>query len=111
MVYTGLELTLLTESSIYVSIIVSSDLSWTNYILYIYIAAQAYKILGLLRQFFYNCNSIHSKKLFYINYISLVKSQLIYGSQVWRPHLLYIAIKNNNNKLLDWDNLTYSMPP
>ena len=64
-------------------IIVSSDLSWTNHIRYI--AAKAYKILALLRRSFHNCNSVHSKKLLYI---SLVRSQLIYGSQVWRPHLL-----------------------
>ena len=64
-------------------IIVSSDLSWTNHILYI--AAKAYKILALLRRSFRNCNSVHSKKLLYI---SLVRSQLIYGSQVRRPHLL-----------------------
>ena len=64
-------------------IIVSSDLSWTNHILYI--ATKAYNIFGLLRRSFRNCNSVHSKKLLYI---SLVRSQLIYGSQVWRPHLL-----------------------
>ena len=64
-------------------IIVSSDLSWTNHI--IYIAAKAYKILALLRRSFRNCNSVHSKKLLYI---SLVRSLLIYGSQVWHPHLL-----------------------
>ena len=64
-------------------IIVSSDLSWTNHILCV--AAKAYKILALLRRSFRNCNSVHSKKLLYI---SLVRSQLIYGSQVWRPHLL-----------------------
>ena len=34
---------------------------------------------------FRNFNSVHSKKLLYI---SLVRSQLINGSQVWRPHLL-----------------------
>ena len=44
-----------------------------------------YQILGLLRHYFRNCTSVHSKKFLYI---SLVRSQLIYGSQVWRPHLL-----------------------
>ena len=34
-------------------IIVSSDLSWTNHILYI--AAKAYKIIALLRRSFRNC--------------------------------------------------------
>jgi len=43
------------------------------------------KILGLLRRSLRNCSSVHSKKLLYI---SLVRFQLIYGSQVWRPYLL-----------------------
>ena len=64
-------------------IIASSDLSWTNHILYI--AAKDYKIIDLLRRSFRNCISVHSKKLLYI---SLVRSKLIYGSQVWHPHLL-----------------------
>ena len=54
------------------------------------ITAKAYKILGLLRCCSLRSrHSAHSKKLLYI---SLVRSQLIYGSQVWRPYLL----KNND---------------
>ena len=61
----------------------SGDLSWTNHILYV--TTKAYKIRGLLRRSYRNCISVHSKKLLYI---SLVRSQLIYGSQVWHPCLL-----------------------
>jgi len=46
---------------------------------------KAYKILGLLGRYFRNCNSVTSKNLLYI---SLVWSQLTYGSQVWCPYLL-----------------------
>ena len=46
---------------------------------------KAYKILGLLGRYFRNCNSVTSKNLLYI---SLVRSQLTYGSQVWCPYLL-----------------------
>ena len=64
-------------------VIVSSNLSWSNHIHYI--TTKAYKILGLLRRSFHNCSPVLSKKLLYI---SLVRSQLTYGSQVWRPYLL-----------------------
>ena len=65
------------------SVIVSSNLSWSNHIHYI--TTKAYKILGLLRHSFRNCSPVLSKKLLYI---SLVRSQLTYGSQVWRLYLL-----------------------
>ena len=42
-------------------------------------------MLGLLRRTFSRYNSHHSKKLLYIH---LVRSQLIYCSQIWRPYLL-----------------------
>ena len=51
-------------------IIVSSDLSWSDHILYI--SAKAYKTLGLLRHSFCKSNSVTSKKLLYI---SLVRSR------------------------------------
>ena len=41
--------------------------------------------LGLLRHTFGNTNAISAKKLLYI---SLVRSQLIYDSQLWHPHLI-----------------------
>ena len=41
-------------------IIVSSNLNWTDH--YNYISGQAYKIFGLLRHTFSNCNSTHAKK-------------------------------------------------
>ena len=63
--------------------IVSSNLDWTDH--YNYISGQAYKIFGLLRRTFSNCNSTHAKKLLYL---SLVHPKLTYCSCVWRPHLI-----------------------
>ena len=60
-----------------------NNLSWSDHIQYI--SARAYKMLGLLRRTFSRYNSHHSKKLLYIH---LVRSQLIYCSQIWRPYLL-----------------------
>ena len=64
-------------------IIISSDLSWNNH--YNYISSRAYKLLGLLRLSFSSINSQSGKKLLYI---SLIRSQLSYSSQIWQPHLL-----------------------
>ena len=64
-------------------VLITSDLTWSNHIKII--SSKAYKKLGLLRRTFCNSNSIQSKKSLYI---SLVRSQLTYASQVWRPSLL-----------------------
>ena len=58
-------------------------MSWSKY--YEYITAKAYRSLGLLCHTFTNTTSIPAKKLLYI---SLVRSQLIYGSQLWHPHFI-----------------------
>ena len=67
----------------------STDLHWTEH--YKIIIAKAYQTLRLLRRTF-NINSIAAKKQLYI---SLVRSQLLYCSQLWRPHFfVVVCIKN-----------------
>ena len=61
-------------------ILISHDLSWSNHL--VQITSQAYKKLGLLRRTLCSTNSITTKKILYL---SLVRSQLVYCSQVWRP--------------------------
>ena len=58
-------------------LIVTSDLSWTNH--HDYIIARAYKQLGLARHVFgRNCSLCLNKSL----YLTLVRSQMTYGSQI-----------------------------
>ena len=52
---------------------------------YSIISAKAYKQLGLIRRTFSSSVSIRAKKLLYL---SLVRSQLTYCCQIWRPHLI-----------------------
>ena len=64
-------------------IIISSDLSFNEH--YRYITARTFRVLGLLRRTFSKSMNIREKKLLYI---SLVRSQLLYCSVLWRPHLV-----------------------
>ena len=57
----------------------SADLSWSHHISII--MAKAYKMLGLLKRSL-TCNVLLVRKRLYI---SLVRFQLSYGSQVWLP--------------------------
>ena len=59
----------------------SSDLSWSKH--YGYILSKAYQQLGLLRSTF-STSFVNTKRLLYL---SFVRSQLTYCSQLWRPHL------------------------
>ena len=61
----------------------SHDLSWSKHISQI--TCNAYRILGLLRRSFSAINNIITRKRLYI---SLVRSQLLYGSQIWKPALI-----------------------
>ena len=63
-------------------VIFTCDFNWTAH--YSSISAKAYKILGLIRRTF-KTNCMEAKKNLYI---SLVRSQLIYCSQMWRPQLI-----------------------
>ncbi len=64
-------------------LLVQSDLKWEAH--YNSISAKAYKMLGLLKRTFSSTNSSDTKKQLYL---FLVRSQLSYGSQLWRPMLL-----------------------
>ena len=64
-------------------LMVSNDLTWDKH--YEYIIARAYKVLGLIhRTFSMSHYPLAKAKL----YITLVRSQLIYCTQLWRPHLI-----------------------
>jgi len=60
----------------------SCDFNWTEH--YRSISAKAYQTLGLIRRTL-KTNCTQAKKQLYI---TLVRSQLIYCSQIWRPHLI-----------------------
>ena len=64
-------------------IIFSTGLSWSQH--YNNISAKAYKQLRLIRRTFSSSVSVRAKKLLYL---SLVRSQLTYCCQIWRPHLI-----------------------
>ena len=60
----------------------SDDLSWSNHLTHV--TNKAYKKLGLLRRSLCYNNSTNTKKRLYV---SLIRSQLLYCSQIWRPYL------------------------
>ena len=72
----------LTQSNLHrdLGVLQSTNLSWSHH--YNHISANAYKSLGLLRRTF---SSYHSTVTLYI---SLVRSKLIYSSQLWNPYLI-----------------------
>ena len=60
-----------------------TNLNWSNH--YDHICCKAYRVLSLFRRSFSSTNSISTKKKLYI---SLVRSQLTYCSQMWKPALI-----------------------
>ena len=64
-------------------LILSEDLSWDKH--YKDITACTYKTLRLVRRTFV---PTHSPSTLVRLYVSLVRSQLLYCTQVWRPHLM-----------------------
>ena len=73
------------DSSSYkdLGIILSEDLSWGKH--YKSITAHAYKVLGLIHRTFLPS---HSTSTVVKLYVSLVRSQLFYCTQIWCPHLM-----------------------
>ena len=63
-------------------VLFTSNMSFSAH--YSHITSKAYRILGLLRRTFKSCTNINEKKLLYT---TLVKSQLMYCSVLWRPFL------------------------
>ena len=64
-------------------VIISDDLSFSAH--YKHVTSRAYRVLGLLRRTFTPTANVKEKRLLYI---SLVRSQLMYCSELWRPHLV-----------------------
>ena len=73
------------EKSAYkdLGIFTTYNLKWKSH--YKHITSRAYKMLGLLRRVFNEVAYVSSKRLLYI---SLVRSQLLYCSPLWRPYLI-----------------------
>jgi len=64
-------------------VVVTSNLQWDSHIALI--SSKAYKKLGLLRRSFSSAVHINAKRSLYL---LLIRSQLVYCSQIWRPYLL-----------------------
>ena len=64
-------------------IILQENLKWDHH--YDSISAKAYQKLGLIKRTFSTSNSISTKNQLYL---SIVRSQLSYGDQLWRPMLI-----------------------
>ena len=66
-----------------IGLIVSADFNWRPH--YQLITSRAYKMLGLLRRVFSSSVAVPAKRSLYT---SLVRSQLLYCSEIWHPYLL-----------------------
>ena len=64
-------------------ILVKNDLTWSDH--YNYISSKAYRSLNLIRRTISVSSSTKTKKSLYL---SLVRSQLTYCSQLWRPNMI-----------------------
>ena len=64
-------------------VVMTSNLQWDSHIALI--SSKAYKKLGLLHHSFSSAVHINAKRSLYL---SLIRSQLVYCSQIWRPYLL-----------------------
>jgi hypothetical protein len=68
----------------YLGLLLSNDLSWSHHIKHL--CSKARKILGLIYRRFYQFSS--SESLFQM-YISLVRPNVEYSSQVWNPYKIW----------------------
>ena len=75
--------TILNVSLCSVCIFVKNDLTWSDH--YNYISSKAYRSLNLIRRTISVSSSTKTKKSLYL---SLVRSQLTYCSQLWRPNII-----------------------
>ena len=67
--------------------------SWSPRAHHDMILAKAYKQLGLICRTFSSSMSIRAKKILYL---TLVRSQVTYCSQIWRPHLIKDIIRHTH---------------
>ena len=64
-------------------VLLQSNLNWSNH--YNLMCSKAYRVLNLIRRSFSSSNSVVTRRSLYI---SLVRSQMSYCSQLWRPFLI-----------------------
>ena len=69
-------------------VIVNNTLSWEKHV--ISVAVKAKKLLGLLKR---TCPLLTDVSVRQTLYLSLVKSQLCFGTQVWSPSQHYLKAK------------------
>ena len=80
-------------------VIFSNDLSWSSH--YEKLVAKAFKTLGLIRRIVGTQTTVTVRKNLYM---ILVRSQLTYCSQIWRPHLVrdIASLENVQCKATKW---------
>lgn len=76
------------ESHRDLGVILSSDMTWVKH--YQSILSKAYGKLAMIRRTFSLSCPVATRKTLYI---SLIRSQLVYGSQLWRPMLIKDVLK------------------
>ena len=78
-------------------IIITQNLTWESQ--YKLISGKTYKILGLICRSFSGNGPVETRKKLYI---SLVRSQILHCSQVWRPYLIRNIIERIQRRATKW---------